>query len=53
MIENIGVDLDPAIEPLLQKQLTIRGASKYIKIGDSVIEYNDEFQFFLSTKLFL
>ena len=51
MIENVGVDLDPAIEPLLQKQITKRGTSKYIKIGDSVIEYNDEFQFFMCTKL--
>ena len=51
MIENVGVELDPAIEPLLQKQITKRGASKYIKIGDSVVEYNDDFQFFMSTKL--
>jgi dynein heavy chain len=51
LIENVGVELDPAIEPLLQKQITKRGTSKYIKIGDSTIEYNDDFQFFLSTKL--
>jgi len=51
MIENVGVELDPAIEPLLQKQITRRGTSKYIKIGDSTIEYNDDFLFFMSTKL--
>ena len=51
MIENVGVELDPAIEPLLQKQITVRGTSKYIKIGDSVIEYHKDFLFFMSTKL--
>lgn len=51
MIENVGVELDPAIEPLLQKQITTRGTSKYIKIGDSTIEYNDNFIFYMSTKL--
>ena len=51
IMENVGIELDPAIEPLLQKQITRRGASKYIKIGDSVIDYNDDFLFFMSTKL--
>ena len=40
LIENINVELDPAIEPLLQKQIYKRGASYNIKIGDSIIEYS-------------
>lgn len=51
MMENVREELDPAIEPLLQKQITVRGASKYIKIGDSTVEYNDDFLFFMATKL--
>ena len=51
LVENVGVELDPAIEPLLQKQITTRGTSKYLKLGDSTIEYNSDFLFFLSTKL--
>lgn len=51
MIENVGEELDPAIEPLLQKQITVRGTSKYIKIGDTTMEYNDNFLFFMTTKL--
>lgn len=51
LIENVGIELDPAIEPLLQKQITTRGASKYMKLGDSTIEYNDGFLLFMSTKL--
>ena len=51
LIENVGVELDPAIEPLLQKQIVKRGASYNIKIGDSIIEYNMDFRFYLTTKL--
>lgn len=51
MIENIGVDMDPAIEPLLQKQIVVKGSSMTIKIGDSIIEYAKDFRFYLTTKL--
>jgi dynein heavy chain len=51
LIENVGEELDPAIEPLLQKQIIKRGNSMTIKIGDSVIEYNKDFKFYLTTKL--
>lgn len=43
LLENIGIELDPALEPILQKQIVVKGASKTIKLGDSVIEYNDNF----------
>jgi dynein heavy chain len=51
LIENCMEELDPAIEPLLQKQIVKRGASYNIKIGDSIIEYSMNFKFYLTTKL--
>lgn len=51
MIENVGEELDPAIEPLLQKQIVKKGSSYQIKIGDSIIEYDMKFRFYLTTKL--
>jgi dynein heavy chain len=51
MIENVGEDMDPAIEPLLQKQIVVKGTSMTIKIGDSIIEYEKNFKFYLTTKL--
>jgi len=51
MMENIGEETDPAIEPLLQKQIVVKGTSMTIKIGDSVIEYAKEFRFYMTTKL--
>lgn len=51
LIENVGQELDPAIEPLLQKAIVKRGGSWNIKIGDSIIEYDPKFKFFMTTKL--
>jgi dynein heavy chain len=51
LIENVQEELDPAIEPLLQKQIVKRGASMTLKLGDAVIEYNKDFRFYLTTKL--
>jgi len=51
LVENVYEELDPAIEPLLQKQIVKKGASLTIKIGDTIIEYDKNFKFFLTTKL--
>jgi len=51
LMENVGEELDPAIEPLLQKQIIVKGSSMTIKIGDAIIEYAKEFKFYMTTKL--
>jgi len=51
LIENVGVELDPAIEPLLQKQIVKKAGSLSIKIGDSIIDYDKNFKLFMTTKL--
>jgi len=51
LIENVYEELDPAIEPLLQKQIVKKGATMTLKLGDSIIEYNKEFRFYMTTKL--
>merc|ERR1719163_1079050 len=51
LIENVGEELDPAIEPLLQKQIVKKGSSMTLKLGDSIIEYSKDFKFYLCTKL--
>ena len=51
MIENVQEDMDPAIEPLLQKQIVVKGTSMTIKIGDAIIEYSKDFKLYMTTKL--
>lgn len=50
-MENLGEDLDAVLEPLLLRQVFKQGAGMCIKLGDSVVEYNDNFRFYMTTKL--
>jgi len=51
LLENIGESLDAALEPLLLQQKFKQGGTEMIKIGDSVIPWNDAFKFYMTTKL--
>ncbi|XP_073981598.1 dynein axonemal heavy chain 7-like isoform X2 [Rhodnius prolixus] len=51
LMENIGEELDAILEPLLLKQTFKAGGAMCIKLGDSIVEYNDQFRFYLTTKL--
>jgi dynein heavy chain, axonemal len=43
--------MDPAVEPVLQKQIFKKGSSWNIRLGDNTIEYNRDFKFYMTTKL--
>jgi len=48
----VGEELDPSLEPVLSKNIIDSGGgSLSIKIGESVLDYNPEFKFYITTKL--
>ncbi|CAG2187901.1 DNAH [Mytilus edulis] len=51
LMENLGEELDPLLEPLLSKQTFKQGGSMCIRLGDSTIEYSQDFKFYMTTKL--
>ncbi|XP_065834129.1 dynein axonemal heavy chain 7-like [Oscarella lobularis] len=51
LLENIGEEMDPILEPLLLKQTFKQGGSICIRLGDSTIEYSKDFRFYITTKL--
>ncbi|CAF3418967.1 unnamed protein product [Rotaria socialis] len=51
LIENVGEDLDPSLEPILLKQVFKQGGVEMIRLGDKVIEYSKDFKLFITTKL--
>uniref|UniRef100_A0A8C3CUP6 Dynein axonemal heavy chain 7 n=1 Tax=Cairina moschata TaxID=8855 RepID=A0A8C3CUP6_CAIMO len=51
LLENIGEELDPILEPLLLKQTFKQSGTICICLGDSTIEYAPEFRFYITTKL--
>lgn len=51
LLENVGEELDPALEPILLKQTFKQSGSTVIKLGDAIIPYHDDFKFYITTKL--
>lgn len=51
LLENVGEELDPSLEPLLQKQIFKQGGVNCIRLGDTTVEYSDQFRFYITTKL--
>ena len=51
ILEDVGEELDPSLEPVLQKQVFKQGGRALIRVGDSDVDYNDAFKFYLTTKL--
>ncbi|XP_066529410.1 dynein axonemal heavy chain 12 [Hoplias malabaricus] len=51
LLENVGEELDPSLEPLLLKQIFKQGGMDCIRLGESVIEYSSDFRFYITTKL--
>ncbi|CAM9096885.1 unnamed protein product, partial [Ectocarpus sp. 4 AP-2014] len=51
LLENVGEELDPSLEPLLLKQIFKQGGCDCIRLGDSTVEYSERFRFYITTKL--
>ncbi|KAI9995414.1 hypothetical protein PInf_012475 [Phytophthora infestans] len=50
LLENVGEELDPSLEPLLLKQTFKQGGVTCIRLGDSTVEYAESFRFYITTK---
>ncbi|XP_078466584.1 dynein axonemal heavy chain 12 [Lampetra planeri] len=51
LLENVGQELDPSLEPLLLKQTFKQGGVDCIRLGESIIEYSSDFRFYMTSKL--
>ncbi|XP_025054886.1 dynein heavy chain 6, axonemal [Alligator sinensis] len=51
LLEELKETLDPALEPVLLKQTFVSGGRMLIRLGDSDIDYDKNFRFYMITKL--
>ena len=51
LLEEVGEELDPALEPLLLQQFINIKGQLHIKLGENTIPYNDQFHLYITTKL--
>ncbi|XP_047461369.1 dynein axonemal heavy chain 3 [Mugil cephalus] len=51
LLENVGEELDPVLEPVLLKQTFKQQGVEYMKIGENIVEYSKNFLFYMTTGL--
>lgn len=51
LMENIEEYLDPSLEPLLLKQIYKKGGRLVLRLGDTDVDYIEDFRFYMTTKL--
>uniref|UniRef100_A0A8C2Q2H6 Dynein, axonemal, heavy chain 6 n=1 Tax=Cyprinus carpio TaxID=7962 RepID=A0A8C2Q2H6_CYPCA len=51
LLEELKETLDPALEPILLKQTFVLGGRTLIRLGDSDIDYDKNFRFYMTTKM--
>lgn len=51
LLQNVLEVMDPALTPILQKSLVKQGGQLLIRLSDKMVEYNNDFRFYITTKL--
>ena len=51
LFENVGKHLDPVIDNVLERRITERNGIKTVQIGDSEVEWDDNFRLYMTSKL--
>lgn len=51
IITGVEQEIDPMFDPVLEKEIVVKGKSKYINVADKNCEYNDDFMLYFVTRL--
>jgi dynein heavy chain len=51
IIVNVEEEIDPMLDPVLEKQFIVKGKKKFVTVSDKQMEFNDKFRLFFITRL--
>lgn len=51
LFENVDEELDPTLDPLLEKNFINKAGQKYIRVSENEIQYDENFCLYFTTKL--
>ena len=51
LLEEVEESLDPSLEPILLKQIFTKGGRLLIRLGDSDVDYDKNFKFYMTSKM--
>jgi dynein heavy chain len=50
LFENISTEIDPLLDPVLEKALVTQAGVQYLPVGDQMVEFDHNFKLFMTTK---
>lgn len=51
LFESVDEELDPILDPVLEKSTFIEGTQRFIKLGDKNVEWDPDFRLYFTSKL--
>jgi len=51
LIESIENEVDPMLDPILERQIIVKGRNKLIKLADQEMDYDDKFRLYMTSRL--
>lgn len=51
LVDNIQNEVDPVLDPVLEKQYVIKGKTKLISVQEQEMVFHDDFEMFLFTRI--
>ncbi|XP_076227649.1 dynein axonemal heavy chain 1 [Nomia melanderi] len=51
LVENVGLQLEAGLDPILMRSLFEHGGQLCVKIGENIVPYKSDFRLFLTTRL--
>jgi dynein heavy chain len=51
LIEAVENEVDPMLDPILEKQIIVKGRKKFIILADTLMDYHDKFRLYMTSRL--
>lgn len=51
MVDGIENEVDPMLDPVLEKQIIVKGRTKLLKVADQEMDYDDRFMLYMTSRL--
>jgi len=51
ILENVENEIDPGLDPVIDKQIIMKGAKKKLMLGEDEIDWHDDFKLFCTSRM--
>jgi len=51
LIEGVENEMDSMVDPVLEKQIVVKGKNRYVKVADQMMDFNLNFRMYMTSRL--